>query len=376
LHNSLEVLLFPFKKSVQMRFGFPIFAVVFGLFGVVSAEIYDVKVIKRNPKPVISFVDNSTSFTLVFNPSWVEASSTNSKTGLLMRTQNCTIAPGDPCSFCGGSEADASVLTYGEQNSDGSYNFVGESSVVFGPSDDTDSWGTEDPRIKYNPDDGLYYMFYTAYNGVDIFLSLATTVDPTSSDKWTRHGAVFPDIQASKSGALLLRPTPSSPHYLFWGDSSIKMATSQDLTQWPADGGKVFIEVRADHFDSKLVESGPPPLQLLNGDYLFFYNSATVGWPDEPGSAYHPGWVILDGQDPRIIKQRSERPLLTPAFTWELGTEPYTCNVPNVIFLEAAARIDDQTDTFQVYFGGADAVIGSAIVQVVVAGAAAAAAAV
>lgn len=62
--------------------------------------------------------------------------------------------------------------------------------------------------------------------------------------------------------------------------------------------GEIFIETREDHFDSKLVESGPPPLQLSNGDYLFFYNSATLGWPDEEGSAYHPGWVILDGTDP------------------------------------------------------------------------------
>jgi len=46
------------------------------------------------------------------------------------------------------------------------------------------------------------------------------------------------------------------------------------------------------------VESGPPPLLLSSGDYLFFYNSAELGWPDE-GTAYHPGWVILDGKDPR-----------------------------------------------------------------------------
>jgi predicted GH43/DUF377 family glycosyl hydrolase len=208
-------------------------------------------------------------------------------------------------------------------------------------------------------------MFYTAYNGKDIFLNLATTPNPTVSDKWTRHGPVFPEIPNSKSGALLLRNKEQGPHFLYWGDSSIKIATSNDPAHWPSDGGKVFIETRADHFDSKLVESGPPPLQLLNGDYIFFYNSATTGWPDEPGSAYHPGWVILDGQDPSVIKQRSEEPLLTPTYAWELGTQPYTCNVPNVIFLEAARRADTKTDTFEVYFGGADAVIGTATVQVV-----------
>lgn len=330
------------------------------------ASTYEVNVVSRPSKTVLSYVDKSTSYTLTFNPSWVEASpSTNYKSGLMIRTQNCTIVPGDTCAFCGGSEASASILTFSERNDDGSFSFVSGTSKVFGPHDGTDSWGTEDPRIKYNPADGLYYMFYTAYNGKDIFLNLATSPNPTVSDKWTYHGPVFPDIQNSKSGALLLRDPKVGPNFFYWGDSSIKIASSYDAAKWPADGGKVFIETRSDFFDSKLVESGPPPLELLNGDYIFFYNSASTGWPDQAGSAYHPGWVILDRADPSIIKQRSSEPLMTPEFAWELGTLPYTCNVPNVIFLEAARRACDKTDTFEVFFGGADAVIGSAKVQVV-----------
>ena len=76
------------------------------------------------------------------------------------------------------------------------FTYVNESSVVFGPSNEWDSWGTEDPRIAYNKLDGLYYMFYTAYNGNDILLNLATTRNPTSSDGWNRHGAVFPQVHS------------------------------------------------------------------------------------------------------------------------------------------------------------------------------------
>jgi predicted GH43/DUF377 family glycosyl hydrolase len=360
---------FPFRQfTMSSGVRFVIFCVVLALCNLLlcASAAYQVNVISRPSTTVISNVDKTTSYSLVFNPSWVEATPSNGfKSGLLMRTQNCTLAPGDPCAFCGGSADKASVLTYGERNEDGTFNFVDASAVVFGPGDDSDTWGTEDPRIKFNPEDGLYYMFYTAYNGKDIFLSLATTPNPTVSDKWTRHGAVFPEIQNSKSGALLLRSKHQGPNFLYWGDSSIKITSSYDPAHWPSDGGKVFIETRADHFDSKLVESGPPPLQLLNGDYIFFYNSATVGWPDEPGSAYHPGWVILDGKDPSVIKQRSEEPLLTPQYAWETGATPYTCNVPNVVFLEAARRTEAKSDTFEVYFGGADAVIGSAVVEVV-----------
>lgn len=152
--------------------------------------------------------------------------------------------------------------------------------------------------MAYNKADGNYYMFYTAYNGSSILLSLATTTNPFNHTEWRKLGPVFPKYQNSKSGALLIRD--KGPHYLFWGDSVIRVAKSDNLTSWP-DIGEVFLEPREDHFDSKLVESGPPPLLLSDGNYIFFYNSAEKGWPEDPAAGYHPGWVILDGKDPTKI---------------------------------------------------------------------------
>ena len=120
--------------------------------------------------------------------------------------------------------------------------------------------------------------------------------------------------------------------------------------------------MRADSFDSQLVEAGPPPLALANGDLLFFYNSAQVGWPKDLSTAYHVGWVILDGADPTVIKARSAEPLLGPVHPWEQGVAPYACNAPNVVFLEAAYSLGG--DRFQVFFGGADATVGSAVIEV------------
>ena len=103
---------------------------------------------------------------------------------------------------------------------------------------------------------------------------------------------------------------------------------------------------------------------MASGGWFF----VTAGWPDEEGSAYHPGWVILDGSDPTQIKQRSAEPLMSPMFAWDQGTSPYTCNVPNVVFLEAARVLETDAvagrDLIQVFYGGADAVIGSAVVEV------------
>lgn len=49
----------------------------------------------------------------VFNPSFVPASpATGGQQGLLIRTQNCTVNPGDACAFCGGDQQKASVITF------------------------------------------------------------------------------------------------------------------------------------------------------------------------------------------------------------------------------------------------------------------------
>jgi predicted GH43/DUF377 family glycosyl hydrolase len=334
--------------------------------------LYNVSVVDRPSDTTLSFVDGTSTFQQVFNPSFVEASSgTGNRSGLIARTQDCDAVVGGECIFCGGGSDKASIITFSLQLPDGSFSPVDATSKVFGPHDSTDSWGTEDPRIAYSAAYSLYFMFYTAYNGTDIFLSLATSPNPTSAEGgWVRLGPVFPTIPGSKSAALLLDESATSLqdgakdeplHHLFWGDSEIRVATSSDPTVWP-DPGSVLLSPRPDSFDSQLVEAGPPPLRLASGDFVFFYNSASEGFPTAEGSAYHVGWVVLDGLDPAVVKQRAAAPLLTPTNPAEVGSAPYTCNVPNVVFLEAATALGG--DRFQVFFGGADAVIGSAVVAV------------
>ena len=75
--------------------------------------------------------------------------------------------------------------------------------------------------------------------------------------------------------------------------------------------------------------------------------------------------AILNGSDPTQVLARSDAPLLSPTYAWEAGTAPWTCNVPSVAFLQGVAATE-LADVFRVYFGGADTVVGSAVVQVVV----------
>jgi hypothetical protein len=98
----------------------------------------------------------------------VEASAgTNNVSGLLVRTQNCSIAVGQACVHCSGSGSKASVVTFAPLLSGGGASGTpkfGPLSQVYGPGNGTfDDFGTEDPRLKYDPTTGLYYLFYTSY---------------------------------------------------------------------------------------------------------------------------------------------------------------------------------------------------------------------
>jgi len=79
---------------------------------------------------------------------------------------------------------------------------------------------------------------------------------------------------------------------------------------------------------------------------------------------YNVGWVILDGNDPKKILQRSETPLLTPKLAWENGTGTYLGLTPNVIFIEGWMAHPSQIDSFIVFYGAADAYVGSALITV------------
>lgn len=102
-----------------------------------------------------------------------------------------------------------------------------------------------------------------------------------------------------------------------------------------------------------------PRSPFSTGDFIFFHNSANA-----THNCYHPGFVILDGADLGSYVQRSSEPLLSPVYDWEIGAAPAECNVGCVVFLEAARAVPGEVDTFDVFFGGSDAVIGTARVRV------------
>jgi len=139
------------------------------------------------------------------------------------------------------------------------------------------------------------------------------------------------------------------------------MAKSNDLKKWDILPG-LYIQTRKDKFDSELVESGPHPLKLSDGNYLFLYNSARCCVPSIKPNwniQYNVGYLILDGKDPTKILERSETPIYSPELAWEVGVGPYLGLTPNVVFVEGWERYKNQNNTFVAYYGAADSVMGA-----------------
>jgi len=294
-----------------------------------------------------------------FNPSFVPAGANLKEEGLFVRVQNNKTVSGSPYSVT------PSNLVYSKLHepidfTNITFAPITSNSIAMAPSSKNDTCGVEDPRIVYREKDQLYYLFYTQWDCVTPRLALATAKDPRNSSSWTINGPIFAPTVESKSGSLLIRDdVPGSLHYLYWGDNGIYIATSPDLYNW-TNNPNVFINMRSNSFDSGLVEGGPLPLRLSDGNYLMIYNSARHGVPSsKPGwdLQYNAGWVVLNYSNPTQILARSSDPLLSPQAQWEM--EGFT---PNVVFVEGWKQID--TDTFLIFYGGADQEVGAAVVKV------------
>lgn len=364
---------------------------------------YSASVVSFDDKPVLSWLDRSSSFLMAFNPSWVlPTNNTQGRAGLLVRSQNCSVEGGlngSYLSHCGphcpggagsprGGAGSPSRIAFAEligddgcvdgvQGESGNHRRcdtprfrpISNASVVFQPEVASEVRGTEDPRLVYDERAAIYYLLYSsAYH-----THIASTKNPTRADGWTRHGKICRTTECSKSGALLLSDSPNAehPHYLFHTAGQIFIThTSGPVTSGNWANSSLFLNGTA--WGNPFVESGPPPMRLSTGDWIFFINS----WhnPDpakgQEANVYEPSWVVLDGQHPQRIIAQAQKPLLDPTWAvWMAGhpsspTHPVVCNTAEVAFVEAAHPIVGHKDLFRIYFGGADAVVGTAVVQV------------
>jgi predicted GH43/DUF377 family glycosyl hydrolase len=146
---------------------------------------------------------------------------------------------------------------------------------------------------------------------------------------------------------------------MYWGDTDIFMATSDDLIHWTPvldKKGKLVaaLKPRPGSFDSKLVEPGPFALLRPEG-ILLLYNSANdaaTGDKSLPDMTYAVGQALFSDGKPDKLIARADRFLLHPERDYERSGQ-----VNNVCFLEGMVWYKDR---WLLYYGTADSKIAVA----------------
>jgi predicted GH43/DUF377 family glycosyl hydrolase len=211
--------------------------------------------------------------------------------------------------------------------------------------------GVEDPRLQKIG--STFYLTYTAYDGRNAQLALATSEDLR---RWERRGVIMPanvgrwTVKWTKSGAILAEPV-NGRYWMYYmadaagGSDQMGVAYSEDRLRWTEALDEPVLGRRPGFFDSRVVEPGPPPLMTPEG-ILLVYNGA------DDRLVYRTGWVLFDRQDPTRVLARSDTPIFEPQRAWEREGQ-----VPNVVFVEGLVR---EGNRWLFYYGGADKHIGVA----------------
>ena len=243
-----------------------------------------------------------------------------------------------------------SRLGYAE-SSDGVH-FKRRPQPVLGPETDYEKdGGVEDPRLVKFGD--TYYLTYTGYNKKDAQLCLATSQDLVH---WDRQGVILPaykgnwNVKWTKSGAIVPEKIDGKYWMYFLGTAAdntdqMGLASSPDLLHWTEETKTPVLPRRPGHFDSRVVEPGPPPILTPQGIVLI-YNGA------DDHLVYRTAVAVFDRNDPRKVVYRSKYPIFIPEKPWEKAGQ-----VPNVVFVEGMARKGNQ---YLFYYGGADKYVGVA----------------
>jgi len=232
--------------------------------------------------------------------------------------------------------------------------------------------GVEDPRIV-EAADGSYVLTYTQWNRDVPRLAVATSRD---LDHWTKHGPALAKAYGgkylnleSKTGAILaivqgnrvVATKVGGTYWMYFNVPDILIATSDNLITWtPLEDmhGKPLkvLSPRPGHFDSWLVEAGPPALLTEHGIVVMYNagNSETDGDPTLPARIYTGGQALYDRRNPLKLVARSDAPFIKPTEDYE-RTGQYT---EGTTFVEGLVPFNGR---WYLYYGTADSRVGVAV---------------
>lgn len=243
------------------------------------------------------------------------------------------------------------VSTVGYATSTDGVHFGGQR-MLFGPTEDWEEYGCEDPRITYF--EGKFYIFYTAlsvypFTAYGIKTAVAVTTDFKTFEKHpvstfnAKAMALFPERVDGKMAALITINTDLPPAKIalavFEKESDIW--SPYYWQEWYDNVNTHIIHLLRDMRDQ--VELGAPPVKTDKG-WLFIYSYITNYMSNEKNFGVEA--ALLDLNHPRTLLGRTDYSLLNPETKYELVGD-----VDNIVFPSGALIHDNQ---FHVYYGAAD----------------------
>jgi predicted GH43/DUF377 family glycosyl hydrolase len=262
--------------------------------------------------------------------------------------------------------------------------------IIF-PQFPYETHGVEDPRITKIDD--LYYLSYTAFDGVNALGALATSKDLKHFDK---HGIVVPQLTynefkhlAECRGAINEKyaryndrdflHTKTDKTILLWDKNviffprrineklyflhrikpDIQITAVDDLHDLTKDfwehyfihlGQNIALTSRYEH-EVSYIGGGCTPIETAAGWLLIYHgvHDTTKGY------VYSACAALMDLENPGKEIARLPYPMFKPEFEWELTGE-----INNVCFPTGAVVFDD---TLYIYYGAADERVACASVS-------------
>lgn len=243
------------------------------------------------------------------------------------------------------------VSSIGYAKSEDGHSF-GEHKMLFGPTEDWEIFGCEDPRITFF--NGSYHIFYTAlsifpFSAYGIKLALAKTKDFKTFEKFpvttfnSKAMALFPEKVNGKIAAVLTPHTDLPPAKICFAffDKEEDIYSPYYWEEWYDNINSHTLPLLRDIRDQ--VELGAVPVKTNEG-WLIIYSYIKNYLSSEKEFGIEA--VLLDGHNPLKILGKTKSPLLLPEVDYELQGE-----VDNIVF-PTAAIIEDEN--LNVYYGAAD----------------------
>lgn len=227
--------------------------------------------------------------------------------------------------------------------------------------------GCEDPRLVESPD-GTYVLTYTQWNRKRTDAAIATSRDLIH---WTKHGPALgtegkyaalsyksAGIVTRLAGNRLIAARIAGKYWMYWGEGTVRLATSDDLIHWqPVEdehGDPVAVlRPRSGRFDSSFPETGPPPVWTEKGIVVLYNgkNAARGGDPALGENAYSAGVALFAADAPGRLLQRAGQPVLQPEMPFE-KTGQYAAGTT---FAEGLVWFRHR---WFLYYGCADSMVG------------------